>query len=172
MADFVESAKNFVSAAVSRTSWEAQKQMRVRGKQGEMDKLLEQRHQLLDELAQVAMNLYVQGALTDGQLSRICASIMELDSDVKNREVQLQDLKKESYPADQSVPGPTPNYTPPAFTPPPAPTTPRSQKAGSAPATPRTARAGAASQMQECPTCGSSVRANALYCRACGAKLR
>jgi hypothetical protein len=171
MADFVESAKNFVSAAVSRTSWEAQKQMRVRGKQGEMDKLLEQRTQLLDELAQVAMNLYVQGALTDGQLSRVCASIMELDNDLKSREVQLQELKKESYPADQSAPGPTPDYTPPAFTPPPAPSA-RSAKAGPAQSTPRTAKAGSASQTQECPTCGSTVRANALYCRGCGAKLR
>jgi|SRR5579863_407130 len=173
MADFVESAKNFVSAAVSRTSWEAQKQMRVRGKQGEMDKLLEQRTQLLDELAQIAMNLYVQGALTDGQLSRICASIMELDNDLKSREVQLQELKKESYPADQSAPGPTANYTPPPFTPPPAPApSARSAKGSSAQSTPRTAKGGAASQTQECPTCGSTVRANALYCRGCGAKLR
>jgi len=116
MADFVESAKNFVSAAVSRTSWEAQKQMRVRGKQGEIDKLLDQRRQLLDEVGQVVMNLYLQGALSDPQLSRLCASIMELDHDVKNREVQLQEVKKEIYAADQAVP--TPDYTPPPFTPP------------------------------------------------------
>ena len=106
MADFVESAKNFVSAAVSRTSWEAQKQMRVRGKQSEIDKLVDQRHQLLNELAQVAMNLYQQGALSDAPLSRICASIMELDHDVRNREDQLQEIKKEAYVGDQSAPGP------------------------------------------------------------------
>src|SRR5437588_10027105 len=82
MADFVESAKNFVSAAVSRTSWEAQKQMRVRGKQGEVDKLLDQRRHLLDEVGQVVMNPYLKGALSDPQLSRLCASIMELDHDV------------------------------------------------------------------------------------------
>src|SRR5205085_10732404 len=116
MADFVESAKNFVSAAVSRTSWEAQKQMRVRGKQGEIDKLLDQRRQLVDEVGQVVMNLYVQGALSDPQLSRLSASIMELDHDVKNREDQLQDIKKESYTPDQSVP--PPDYTPPPLTPP------------------------------------------------------
>src|SRR5438876_5407536 len=95
MADFVESAKNLVSSAVSRTSWEAQKQMRVRGKQSEIDKLLDQRHQLLDELGQIAMTLYQQGSLTDPQLSRICASIMELDNDVRHGETQLQDIKKE-----------------------------------------------------------------------------
>src|SRR5205085_9999246 len=114
MADFVESAKNFVSAAVSRTSWEAQKQMRVRGKQGEIDKLLDQRRQLLDEVGQVVMNLYLQGALSDPQLSRLCASIMALDHDDKNREVQLQEVKMESYTADQ--PAPPPDYTPPPFT--------------------------------------------------------
>lgn len=159
MADFVESAKNFVSAAVSRTSWEAQKQMRVRGKQGEIDKLLDQRRQLLDEIGQVVMNLYVQGVLSDPQLSRLCASIMELDHDVKNREGQLQDIKQESYAVDQPVP--PPDYTPPPFTPP------------SSSATSQTGRSsGAGSQTQMCPTCGNAVRSNALYCRNCGTKLR
>ena len=159
MADFVESAKNFVSAAVSRTSWEAQKQMRVRGKQGEIDKLLDQRRQLLDEVGQVVMNLYVQGALSDPQLSRLCTSIMELDHDVKNREVQLQEIKKESYVADQ--PAPSPDYTPPPFTPPSSSTT-------SQPGRPP----GPGSQPQTCPTCGNPVRPNALYCRNCGTRLR
>lgn len=159
MADFVESAKNFVSAAVSRTSWEAQKQMRVRGKQGEIDKLLDQRRQLLDEVGQVVMNLYVQGVLSDPQLSRLCASIMELDHDVKNREGQLQDIKQESYAADQPVA--PPDYTPPPFTPP------------SSSATSQSGRSpGAGSQTQMCPTCGNAVRSNALYCRNCGTKLR
>ncbi len=69
MSDFVESAKNMVSSAVSRTSWQAQKQLRVRSKQTEIDKLFEQRQQLLDELAEVAMNLYQQNKLT-GNVSR------------------------------------------------------------------------------------------------------
>ncbi|HXZ05330.1 MAG TPA: hypothetical protein VEH81_10875, partial [Ktedonobacteraceae bacterium] len=73
MADFLESAKSMVNAAVSRTSWEAQKQMRIRSKQTEIDKLLEQRQQLLDELGHIAINLYQQGKLTDQQLSRLCA---------------------------------------------------------------------------------------------------
>ena len=158
MADFVESAKNMVSKAVSRTSWEAQKQMRVRGKQGEIDKLVDQRHRLLDELGQVAMNLYQQGTLSDPQLGRICAGIMELDHDVKNREEQLQELKKEPFPADQATPGPVTDYSPPAYTP----SSPR-RAGGPAPA----------SQGQTvCPTCGSTVRSNSLYCRSCGTKLR
>ena len=162
MADFVESAKNFVSAAVSRTSWEAQKQMRVRGKQGEIDKLLDQRRQLLDEVGQVVMNLYLKGALSDPQLSRLCASILELDHDVKNREVQLQEIKNESYIADQAAP--TPDYTPPPFTPPSSSATSQSSQTGRPP--------GPGSQTQTCPTCGNPVRPNALYCRNCGTKLR
>jgi hypothetical protein len=162
MADFVESAKNMVSKAVSRTSWEAQKQMRVRGKQGEIDKLLDQRHRLLDELGQVAMNLYQQGNLSDSQLGRICAGIMELDHDVKNREEQLQELKKEPFPADQSAPGPVTDYSPPAYNASP-PSGSSRQPGGSAPA----------SQGQTvCPTCGNTVRSNSLYCRSCGTKLR
>src|SRR5437588_2777607 len=162
MADFVESAKNFVSAAVSRTSWEAQKQMRVRSKQSEIDKLMDQRHQLLNELAQVAMNLYQQGALADPQLSRICAGIMELDADARTREAQLQEVKKEAYPADQNAPAPTPDYTPPPFTPSQAPPPSSSSQPP---------RPGPGLQSQICPTCGNPVRPNSLYCRNCGTKL-
>ncbi len=160
MADFVESAKNIVSAAVGRTSWEAQKQMRVRSKQGEIDKLLEQRHKLLDELAQIAMSQYTQGTLADPQLSRICAGIMELDHDVKNREVQLQEVKKEAYSGNQATPGPTPDYTPPPFTP------------SSTPPSSQQVKGGSNLQNAICPTCGNVVRSNSLYCRSCGTKLR
>ena len=118
MADFLGSVKKGVSAAVGRTSWEAQKQMRVRSKQTEVDKLLEQREKLLNDLAQSAIELYQKGLLTDGHLSRVCASIQELDHDVQNRETQLTELKKESYPVQQFAPAQTSDYTPPAYTPP------------------------------------------------------
>ena len=179
MADFVESAKNMVSAAVSRTSWQAQKQLRMRSKQGEIDQLMEQRQQLLDELAQVAMNLYQQGKLSDAQLSRLCASIQELDHDVQNREVQLQEIKSETYNAGQFAPNPTANYTPPpvsptappnpTYTPPPQPGTRQGRQGsqGSQGPAPK-----AAPQSQTCPNCGNPVRPNALYCRSCGAKIR
>jgi hypothetical protein len=160
--DIIESAKHFVNTAVSRTSWEAQKQLRVRSKQSEIDKLLEQRQKLLDDMAMVAMNLYQQGALTDSQLSRLCASVLELDHDVRTREAQLQEVKSENYPADQFAPTPTTNYTPPPATPStPPPATGSQNQAGSSP-----------SGQQRCPTCGNPIRANALYCRSCGSKLR
>ncbi len=161
MSDFLESAKNLVNTAVSRTGWEAQKQLRVHGKQSEIDKLLEQRHQLMDELGQVAMSLYQQGALSDSQLSRLCASIFELDHDLKGREAQLQDIRNEPYPVDQFTPSPTTNYAPP------------SSSSSTAPPPPPGANTGtSASAQQRCPQCGNPLRSNALYCRSCGAKLR
>ena len=165
MSDFIESAKNFMNSAVSRTSWEAQKQLRLRGKQGEIDKLLEQRQQLLNELSMVAMNLYQQGTLTDTQLSRLCASVIELDHDVRTREGQLQEIKDEAYPAEQFGPAPMPNYAPPPVTPQPAP------GAGTGPA-PQPGPATQPGAQVHCPHCGSPIRSNALYCRGCGAKLR
>jgi hypothetical protein len=162
MSNFVESAKNMFSTAVSRTSWEAQKQLRQRSKQSEIDKLLEQRQKLLDQLSQVAMTLYQQGALTDAQLSRLCASVLELDGDVRRHEQQLQDIKTEAYPADQFAPAPTTNYAPPPVTATPVPPT-------NAP----TPGAQAAPQGQVvCPKCGSQVRPNSLYCRNCGSKMQ
>jgi uncharacterized protein YdcH (DUF465 family) len=156
MADFLESAKSMVNAAVSRTSWEAQKQMRVRSKQTEIEKLLDQRQQLLDELGQIAMNLYQQGKLTDQQLSRLCASMQELDHDVENRETQLQEIKSEAYQANQFAPASTPDYTPPV--------------SSSTPSASQTSKAGGKSLL--CPVCGTTIRPNALYCRSCGTKLR
>jgi len=156
MADFLESAKSMVNAAVSRTSWEAQKQMRVRSKQTEIEKLLDQRQQLLDELGQIAMNLYQQGKLTDQQLSRLCASMQELDHDVENRETQLRELKSEAYQANQFAPASTPDYTPPV--------------SSSTPSASQTSKAGGKSLL--CPLCGTTIRPNALYCRSCGTKLR
>jgi DNA repair exonuclease SbcCD ATPase subunit len=156
MADFLESAKSMVNAAVSRTSWEAQKQMRVRGKQTEIEKLLDQRQHLLDELGQIAMNLYQQGKLTDQQLSRLCASMQELDHDVENRETQLREIKSEAYQANQFAPASTPDYTPPV--------------SSSTPSASQTSKAGGKSLL--CPVCGTTIRPNALYCRSCGTKLR
>jgi DNA repair exonuclease SbcCD ATPase subunit len=156
MADFLESAKSMVNAAVSRTSWEAQKQMRVRSKQTEIEKLLDQRQQLLDELGQIAMNIYQQGKLTDQQLSRLCASMQELDHDVENRETQLREIKSEAYQANQFAPASTPDYTPPV--------------SSSTPSASQTSKAGGKSLL--CPVCGTTIRPNALYCRSCGTKLR
>ncbi len=158
MSDFVESAKNFVSSAVSRTGWEAQKQLRIRSKQSELDKLFEQRQKLLNDLGLIAINLYQQGSLADPQMARLCASIIELDTDARNREVLLQEIKNEAYPAEQFAPTPTANYTPSPVTPTPT---------ASPPPTP-----GATPHGQLCPTCGNPVRPNSLYCRSCGAKLR
>lgn len=177
MSDFFESAKSFVNSAVSRTGWEAQKQMRLRGKQSEIDKLLEQRQQLMEELGQIAMNLYQQGALTDTQLSRLCASIFELDHDLRTREGQLQDIKNEAYPADQYAPTPTMNYAPPTSSSSPASspnqsyTTGNNNFAGAQNPNAATGAQGAQGSVR-CPQCSSPLRPGAIYCRNCGAKLQ
>lgn len=178
MSDFFDSAKNFVNSAVSRTGWEANKQLRLRGKQGEIDKLVEQRTQLTDELCQVAMNLYQQGALSDSQLSRLCASIFELDHDLRTREQQMQDLKNEPYPADQFAPGQPMNYAPPTANPGPNQpgTAPSSNPYGAGPnanygSAPNAGAPASAQGQQLCPNCHQPVRGGSLYCRNCGSKV-
>jgi hypothetical protein len=179
MSDFLESAKNLVNSTVSRTGWEAQKQLRVRSKQKEIDKLVEQRQQLMEEMGQIAMTLYQQGALSDPQLSRLCASILELDHDLRTREQQFQDLKVESYPADQFAPAPMANYAPPTSStssnvaPPPPPSSKPYQAPNVNTYGGYQAGVGANAQNQPlCPQCGSPIRTNSAYCRGCGGKLR
>jgi hypothetical protein len=175
MSDFLDSAKNFIGSTMSRTGWEAQKQLRVRGKQKEIDNLVEQRHQIMEELGQTAMTLYQQGALSDTQLSRLCASVLELDHDLRKREQQLQDVKAENYPVDQFAPAPMTNYAPPTpstpSNPAPAPSQP-SQPYQPSSGGSQTAAGASAQSQSRCPQCGSAIRANSLYCRACGNKLR
>lgn len=167
MSDFLSSAKNFVNSAVSRTSWEAQKQLRIRNKQSEIDKLLEQRQHLMEELGQVALNLYQQGSLTDTQLSRICAGVFELDHDLRTRETQMQDVKNEGYPADELAPDPMVNYAPPTSATPPPPPPPNNGFGAQQPSGAGTSNA----YPQNCPHCGSALRSNSLYCRSCGSKV-
>lgn len=171
MSDFVESAKNFMSAAVSRTGWEAQKRLRINRKQGEIDKLMEQRQQLTNQIVQITLDMYTQGRLTDAEMSRLCASIVELDNDVRSHDAQLQEIKKEAYPNEQVTPGPTTNYTPPPV----SPAQPFQQGPTAPPpmagATPQGTGASGA-QAQICPHCGNPLRPGALYCRNCGQKVR
>jgi hypothetical protein len=174
VSDFFDSARNFVNSAVSRTSWEAQKQLRLRSKQSEVDKLVEQRAKLADELSQTAMNLYQQGALSDSQLSRLCASIFELDHDLRTREQQMQDIKNEGYPADQFAPSQPMNYAPPVSnpgTPPPPPNQNPANQNFVYPANPGGSNQAGAQGQQLCPQCHNPVRSNSLYCRNCGARV-
>ena len=178
MSDFLESAKNLVNSTVSRTSWEAQKQLRVHSKQKEIDKLVEQRQQLMEELGQVAMTLYEQGALTDAQLSRLCASVLELDHDLRTREQQFQDIKAENYPTDQFAPAPMTNYAPPTPATPSSTATPSPSQPSQPYQAPSAHMSGSsqtgtgAQNQSRCPQCGSVIRSNSAYCRGCGGKLR
>src|SRR5947207_15297934 len=108
------------------------------------------------------MNLYQQGTLTDSQLSRLCASVLELDHDVRTRRTQLQEIKNENYPAEQFTAGKTPDYSPPPASPSPSAssaTPPPSSSAGYT----GTQGAGSGAQETHCSNCGNTLRPNALY---------
>jgi hypothetical protein len=153
MSDFFDSAKRTIGEAVSRAGWEAEKRLRVNAKQAEIDALYEQQDKTTVELRTAALNLYRRNALSEPELVRICRQLEELARDVDARNAQLTSIKAESYQEVRfSAPSPTP-------TPPPA--------GASA-----SKRADDDSQVIRCPTCASPVRAQALYCRHCGAKLR
>jgi len=151
MSEFFDSAKRSIGEAVSRAGWEAEKRLRISAKQAEIDALLQQQDKITVELRAAALDLYRRNALNEPELARICRQLEDLARDIDARNAQLTSIKAESY---QDVRfGAAPSPAPP-------------------PAQPTSPQADDDRQIVRCPTCASPVRAKALYCRHCGAKLR
>lgn len=166
MSDFLESAKQKVGQAINRASWETQKRLRINSKQGELNKLKEERENVVESLTSAVMLLYRQGRLTDAQLRQYCERLVEMERETMLVSAQLEQIRAETYEGQQSagisgmvLPG-MPPINP--FPVPPTPPTPRQNAAGAKAQQPA---------MVPCPTCGEMVRAQALFCNKCGTKL-
>jgi uncharacterized coiled-coil protein SlyX len=169
MSDFLETAKQKIGQGISRVGWEADKLRRVNAKQGEINSLKQEREQVITELSNTVLTMYRQGRLVDPQLQKFCERILDFESQMTARAAELEQIRSESYQNPQDMRANGTDAADPTLA---SRSAGRPPNAASAGPTPGAGRTGRETAMIPCPTCGESVRARALYCNKCGAKLR
>ena len=145
MQDFLENAKRKASAAMDRAAWEADKLRRGAARQKEVDLAQRERVTLLEQMAQMVLDLDKQGALSDARLRALADRMRSLDAEITSGQADVQTIKNEPF-------GSSPTAT------------------GTRPAS-RAPRP-IASITEVCTTCGQPIRGGATYCPGCGARQR
>lgn len=97
MQDFLENAKRKASAAMDRAAWEADKLRRSSARQKEVDLAQRERVTLLDQLAQMVLDLDTQGALNDSRLRALADRLRSLDGEITRGQSDVQTIKNEPY---------------------------------------------------------------------------
>jgi hypothetical protein len=166
MGDFIETAKQKLGQGISRVSWEADKLRRTNAKQGEINKIKQDREQVIVDFSNTVLTMYRQGKLTDPQLQRFCERILELEREMTTKSAELEQIRAEMYPGPQDARAGMGGQ---AGAGAPAGTANRSSGTAAGGTMPG---AGRDVGTVPCPTCGEPVRARALYCNKCGTKLR
>jgi len=168
MGDFIETAKQKIGKGINRVSWEADKLRRTNAKQGEINTLKQERDQVIVDFSNTVLTMYRQGLLTDPQLQRYCERVLEIESQMTTKSAELEQMRSEMYPGPQDARSGMGGAASADWT-----ASPPNQSPGTAAgASSGAARAGRAAGTVPCPTCGEPVRAKALYCNKCGARLR
>lgn len=168
MSDFIETAKQKIGKGINRVSWEADKLRRTNAKQGEINSLKQERDQVIVDFSNTVLTMYRQGLLTDPQLQRYCERILEIESQMTTKAAELEQIRSEMYAGPQEARSGVGDAASAAWTARPANQSPGAPADAASGAT----RAGRAAGAVPCPTCGEPVRAKALYCNKCGARLR
>ncbi|HKV83252.1 MAG TPA: zinc ribbon domain-containing protein [Ktedonobacterales bacterium] len=143
MQDFLENAKRKASAAMDRAAWEADKLRRGSARQKEVDLAQRERVTLLEQMAQMVLEMDKQGTLTDQRLRALADRMRSLDGEIARGQADVQTIKNEPY----------------------------GQQANGASASTSAPRQ-VASITELCSTCGQPIRAGAVYCPGCGARQR
>jgi hypothetical protein len=162
MDDFLETAKQKLGRGITRVSWETDKLRRSQAKQGEVNKLKQDRDQVILDFSNTVLTLYRQGMLTDPKLQQYCERILEIEREMTTKSAELEQIRSEFYPGAQGARAGAGDAASAGASPKNA----ARQSAAGAPS------AGRQVEMVPCPTCGEPVRVKALYCNKCGARLR
>lgn len=97
MQDFLENAKRKASAAMDRAAWEADKVRRSAARQKEVDLAQRERVTLLEQMAQMVLDLDKQGALSDSRLRALADRMRSLDGEISRGQADVQTIKSEAY---------------------------------------------------------------------------
>lgn len=108
MQDFLENAKRKASAAMERAAWEADKLRRSSARQKEVDLAQRERVTLLEQLAQMVLDLDKQGALSDSRLRALADRLRSLDGEIAHGQADVQTIKNEAYGSSPTPPNVAP----------------------------------------------------------------
>lgn len=152
MQDIIENAKRAANTAIERAAWEADRLRRISARQREMDLAQRERGTLLEQLAQLVLDLDAHGQLSPASLAALAQRLRTLDREVGQGQSDLQAIRNETF---------TPGSV--------AITVTRRDAGSSVGSSMHTPAAGAD---VVCPQCGQRSRAGAAFCASCGTKLR
>lgn len=98
MQDLFENAKRVANSAVERAAWEADRLRRSTARQHDIDVAQRERVALLDQLANVVLDLERRGQLTQPPLQALAQRLKALDDEVNRAQVDVLAIRKEAYP--------------------------------------------------------------------------
>lgn len=106
MQDLFENAKRVANSAVERAAWEADRLRRTTARQHDIDVAQRERGALLDQLANVVLDLERRGQLTQPPLEALAQRLKALEDEVNRAQVDLLAIRKEAYPSASGGPSP------------------------------------------------------------------
>lgn len=99
MQDLFENAKRVANSAVERAAWEADRLRRSTTRQHDIEVAQRERSALLDQLANVVLDLERRGQLTQPPLEALAQRLKALEDEVNRAQVDLLTIRKEAYPS-------------------------------------------------------------------------
>jgi hypothetical protein len=144
-----------LGSAANAAKWKADQQMRVMRVQNSIHDMEKQIITQKSALADAALELHTQGALTDERLGTICAAIGQLEMQLSGLNANLHQIQSEQPPSEsQPAAAPAPAAAPIPLSPVASPA------AGTAPLTPLSPVASAAPEPAAlvCPECGQVLK--------------
>lgn len=104
MQELFENAKRVANSAVERAAWEADRLRRSTARQHDIDVAQRERSALLDQLANVVLDLERRGQLTQAPLQSLAQRLKALEEEVNQAQVDLLAIRKEAYPTAPTGP--------------------------------------------------------------------
>ena len=97
MQDIIENARRMASSAVERAAWEADKLRRASARQRDIELAERERVTLLDQIAQVIVELEGRGQLNNATLSALAQRLRTLDTEITGGRTAVNDIRSETF---------------------------------------------------------------------------
>lgn len=118
MQDIFENAKRVANSAVERAAWEADRLRRINAYQRDIDLAQRERMSIVDQLAEVVLDLERRGQITQEPLKALAKRLKTIEDEVKRGQTEILAIRNETFApgsisisitrqGDDSIPCPT-----------------------------------------------------------------